>query len=232
MRKEFLAFVLITCFSFILAAPAQAQISITASGIQYPDGTTQTKAICSGSEEISVPRTGQTVSYATDDDGQLEEGLDWPIPRFTDNGDGTVRDNLTELIWLKWANCFSRKTWSEALSVCETLADGECGLSDGSSAGDWRLPNIVEIGSLCHRGYIHPSLPDTEGTGQQYEGGPFYDVQFNTASTATFYHCYWSGTTIPDAYHQSAWRIYFDYGRVSFSGKDNEYFVWPVRGGE
>ena len=40
-----------------------------------------------------VPKTGQTTSYATGDDGQLEKGVAWPYPRFTDNGDGTVTDN-------------------------------------------------------------------------------------------------------------------------------------------
>ena len=51
-----------------------------------------------------VEKTGQTTSYATGDDGDLEKGLAWPNPRFTDNEDGTVTDNLTGLIWLKNAN--------------------------------------------------------------------------------------------------------------------------------
>ena len=53
-----------------------------------------------------VPKTGQTTSYATGDDGELEKGVAWPNPRFTDNNNGTVTDNLTGLIWLKHANCF------------------------------------------------------------------------------------------------------------------------------
>ena len=53
-----------------------------------------------------VHKTGQTTSYATGDDGDLEKGVAWPNPRFTDNSDGTVTDNLTGLIWLKNANCF------------------------------------------------------------------------------------------------------------------------------
>ena len=42
-----------------------------------------------------VPKTGQTTSYRTHDDGDLEKGVTWPSTRFTDNGDGTVTDNLT-----------------------------------------------------------------------------------------------------------------------------------------
>jgi len=57
-------------------------------------------------EPAPVPKTGQTTSYATGDDGDLEKGVAWPDPRFMDNGNGTVTDNLTGLIWLKNANCF------------------------------------------------------------------------------------------------------------------------------
>ncbi len=41
-----------------------------------------------------VAQTGQTTSYATGDDGDLEKGVASPSPRFTDNGDGTVTDFL------------------------------------------------------------------------------------------------------------------------------------------
>jgi hypothetical protein len=80
-----------------------------------------------------LPKTGQTTSYSTGDDGDLERGVAWPSPRFTDNGNGTVKDNLTGLIWLKDANCFSRRTWAQALSDANSLANGSCGLTDGSS---------------------------------------------------------------------------------------------------
>ena len=48
----------------------------------------------------------------------------WPNPRFTDNSDGTVTDNLTGLIWLKDANCFGDRTWISALSDANGLASG------------------------------------------------------------------------------------------------------------
>ncbi len=50
---------------------------------------------------LGVPRTGQTISYAAGDDGDLQKEVAWPKPRFTDLGDGTVTDNLTGLIWTK-----------------------------------------------------------------------------------------------------------------------------------
>ena len=81
-----------------------------------------------------------------------------PNPYFPDNGDGTVSDNLTGLIWLKNANCFGQKDWATAMSDADNLSNGTCGLTDGSSAGDWRLPNRVELTSLVNSEYYNPAL--------------------------------------------------------------------------
>ena len=53
--------------------------------------------------------SGQMDSYATGDDGDLEKGVHWQVPRYTDNGDGTVIDTATGLIWLKNANSFGMR---------------------------------------------------------------------------------------------------------------------------
>jgi hypothetical protein len=52
---------------------------------------------------MPVRKTGQATSYTTTggEDGDLQKGVAWPNPRFTDNGNGTVTDNLTKLVWLK-----------------------------------------------------------------------------------------------------------------------------------
>lgn len=99
-----------------------------------------------------TPKTGQTTSYATGDDGDLQKGIAWPDQRFIDNNNGTVTDNLTGLIWLKNANCFGSSDWTTALTSANSLADGSCGLTDGSAAGEWRLPNVNELESLVHAG--------------------------------------------------------------------------------
>ena len=121
-------------------------------GLQTGTGTIATY-------DASVPKTGQTTSYATGDDGDLEKGVSWPNPRFTDNGNGTVTDNLTGLIWLKNANCYGTRSWANALSDANALADGICSLSDSSSAGDWRLPNVRELFSLIDFSQSSPALP-------------------------------------------------------------------------
>ena len=44
------------------------------------------------------------ISVGTGHDGDYQMGVPWPDPRFTDNEDGTVTDNLTGLIWLEDAD--------------------------------------------------------------------------------------------------------------------------------
>jgi hypothetical protein len=66
-------------------------------------------------DSISLPKTGQTTSYAPGDDGDLEKGVTWPDPRFIASSD-CVTDNLTGLMWAKNANLPSgTKTWQQAL---------------------------------------------------------------------------------------------------------------------
>jgi hypothetical protein len=160
-----------------------------------------------------VSETGQTTSYATGDDGNLRPGVAWPNPRFTDNANGTVTDTLTGLVWLKNANCYSRQIWYGALTSSNALANGQCGLSDSSAAGDWRLPNVDELESLVDLSHSNPSLP---------AGHPFTSVQSGV---------YWSSSTYANN-TTFAWYVGMDGGSVNYHDKANSYYVWPVRGGQ
>jgi len=51
-------------------------------------------------QKFQLPKTGQTTSYRTGDDGDFQAGNAY-TPRFVDNGDGTVTDNHTSLMWVK-----------------------------------------------------------------------------------------------------------------------------------
>jgi len=84
-----------------------------------------TPAACTGAP---VAKTGQTTGYAFGDDGDLEKGVAWSNPRFTDQGDGTVMDNFTGLIWLKNADPAGLMNWQNAIAYCNGLTDGQAGL--------------------------------------------------------------------------------------------------------
>lgn len=139
------------------------------------------------------------------------------IPRFADNNNGTVTDNLTGLIWLKNANCGEAMNWTNALNFANTLFDGssihnsgDCELSDNSSAGDWRLPNFKELQSLIDFSQHNPTLSS---------GHPFLNLQ-------TLY--YWSSTTFMNN-TSHAWYVKFNDGNVSDNVKTSSNYVWPVR---
>jgi hypothetical protein len=166
------------------------------------------------SAPAKVAATGQTTTFAPGDDGDIEAGVAWPQPRFTDNGDVTITDNLTGLVWLKDADCFGFRNWNTALSEANSLASGSCGLTDGSAAGDWRLPNINELKSLTNAGESNPAVwLDNQG---------FSNVQSDL---------YWSSTVYaPDT--SLAWIVDMGDGLVSVSNKSDFRFVRPVRSGQ
>lgn len=173
----------------------------------------------------AVAKTGQTGCWSsagasiacagTGQDGEYQYGAA-VSKRFTDNGDGTVEDNLTGLIWLKNANCFGLRTWTNALADANTLFDGACGLTDSSVAGDWRLPNLRELHSLIDYQNFNLALPT---------GHPFSGMQSD--------YWYWSSTTAVSNQNSAAWTVNLYYGLVHTGGKTfPNFYVWPVRGGQ
>lgn len=191
-----------------------ASVTITVSG---------TPAASSGAPSILLPKTGQTTSYGDRDDGALQMGVAMPAVRFTDNVNGTVTDNLTGLVWLKNANCFGRSswewgwhTWDVALFFVSGLGSGQCGLTDGSVAGDWRLPNRAELESLLDLSRFGTAMPVAH---------PFVAVQ----------SIYWSSSTCNFISGDStyAWAVDMSRGDVFglYKDADNGFFTWPVRSG-
>ena len=164
-RIGFVGCVLALLVAFPVAALAQiGEPEADSGGEEYSVSIPLPDRLCQG-----VHATGQLVSIAPGDDGDYEAGFTTgAFSSFTDNGDGTVKDNLTGLIWLQWANCFGLRNWSTAVSDANTLADGTCGLMDGSMASDWRLPNVRELQSLIDYSQSFAALP---------VGHPFSEVQ-------------------------------------------------------
>lgn len=95
----------------------------------------------SGQDKCWDMQANQISCVGTGQDGDIQAGVPWEASsRFTDNGDGTVKDNLTNLVWLADASCNDlgvwgdgRGTWQHALDAANNLGGGICGLSDGSS---------------------------------------------------------------------------------------------------
>lgn len=158
----------------------------------------------------SPVRTGQKVTFDDRDDGELRPGVAWPEPRFTDEGDGTVTDNLTGLVWLGDAGCLGDLDWEGALAAAQGLESDLCGLVDGSQPGDWRLPNLNELLSLVDFGEVAPALT---------AGHPFSGVNQSE---------YWSSST--SARVADAWWVNLLQGNDFRGSKSLLQFVWPVRG--
>jgi hypothetical protein len=78
------------------------------------------------------------------------------VGRYLDNGDGTITDCRTCLIWLKDVSCLEVQGVEDGEAE---LNSGECGLSDGSVEGDWRRPTPTELQSVL-------SAPPTSWVGE------------------------------------------------------------------
>jgi len=181
-----------------------------------------------------VPKTGQTKCYDAyseqpcpvagfpGQDGDNQAGTALPNPRFTTNGDTTVTDNLTGLIWGPDANLMptrdagydadstddGRVYWGTALNYMEKLnTESYLGFND------WRLPNVKELQSLIDCGQVSPALPS---------GHPFTNVQS---------HLYWSSTTYASDAHY-VWIFDMNFCGMHSTGKTGTIYVWPVRGGQ
>ena len=160
-----------------------------------------------------VPKTGQTTSYQSGDDGTLQKGVALPSPRFTvQSNTNCILDNLTGLIWAYNANQYNAVTWSNALISATNSYGGRT---------DWRLPTITELMSLIHYGYASPCIPNTVGTSKWTTGNPFIGI----ATAAE----YWSSTTRPNTTTQ-AMTFYFGQCYQNVGAKTSTLLVWPVAG--
>ncbi len=121
---------------------------------------------------------------------------------FTDNGNGTVTDTRTGLMWQQGKP--DKMKWENALEYCENLRLG--------GKNDWRLPTIKELVSIVKEGKLDPAI----------------DTKYfpNTASS-----WYWSSSTDASD-PEDAWHMGFLYGYVKHNTKSNTYYVRCVRGGQ
>jgi hypothetical protein len=143
------------------------------------------------------------------------------VPRFKDNGNGTVTDAITGFVWLKNANPCGIKNWQEAENFCCSLANGTAGLTDGSVAGDWRLPTKAQLEGIGTNPPItwQGDLPSVTWT---MPGAPFTNVQSDL---------YWSYSGKCGDYGCASYRLNMANGDVQAFGEGSTYYVWPIRVG-
>jgi hypothetical protein len=116
-----------------------------------------------------------------------------------DNGNGTVTVNGQ--VWLKDAGCLGQMNWQDATARAQRVADGWCGLTDQSKAGDWRLPTVDELKAM----YAVQSQ--------------FQNVRLSN---------YWSASFYPGS-NVHAYFVYMRDGTASTYYTASYYYVWPVR---
>lgn len=191
------------------------------SGVKGPSGHEQPACVRASGQDVCFDTAEIAISCeGTGQDGEHQWGVSWPSPRFTDNNDGTVTDRLTGLVWLKDIACLGQGDFSEALAAVADLNANPGGHACSGYTGsysDWRLPNIREIASIID--FSQPAnrsiLP---------EGHPFLNEP-----TGTLY--FWSSTTYaPSSTTPRAWGGYHQFGNIASLDKENNQYIWPVRG--
>ena len=122
---------------------------------------------------------------------------------FTSNGDGTVTDNRSGLMWQDDHDAKTvKKNWSDAVGYCENLTL--------ANYTDWRLPSYNELFFIADRNRRDPAIESV-----------FQNI-------VSWY--YWSSTTIT-GYENHAWYVHFLNGRGYWNVKSYKNFVRCVRSG-
>jgi len=222
----------LVCGDAMAVTPEQCDDGNVANG----DGCSATCTIEPPLAGGRFPATGQTTCWnssgtitsctGTGQDGEIRAGA---TLAYVDNGDGTITDTNTGLMWEKlsydgtihsWGNTY---TWDNAFGVKIATLNGGGGFA---GHGDWRVPNIKELQSI-----VNYEIPST---------GPTVAAAFNTGCTqgCTVTSCsctqslsYWSSSSYvfsPDA----VWLVGFNDGndRTDFKSY-GPYYVRAVRGG-
>jgi len=150
--------------------------------------------------------------------------------RFVDCDNGTVTDTLTGLIWLKNASCFGETGWVTANAAAAGLFEPQCGLTDGSRRGDWRLPTKEEWETILEPDCsLNPRIAGNDSPDPGcYSGTPW--------ASGVWPDAYWSSTTAGNYPHYppwpGVWTADLDHGHIDVTGKVALFYVWPVRGGQ
>jgi len=176
-----------------------------------------------------ISDTGQTNSNTS----TFGEDSDYNIspPSFFDNGDGTVKDNVTGLLWTKCSmgagylldstgNCIgthTKYTWSAARNACSELT---------LAGKTWHLPTISEIFSLVNFGNLEKTgMPaiDSVFPNTEFQDANTQDGILRVVSSAFTSERYWTNSKYPN--DEKAWGIHFDDGYINMYDLTTEFYV-------
>ncbi|MBY0274499.1 DUF1566 domain-containing protein [Candidatus Binatia bacterium] len=209
-------------------ATCSADLTTTAADLAACEGNL---AACEALPLAPLLRTGQTTSYGPGTDGNLQIGV---AHGFVDNGDGTITDTRTGLMWEKKSDDGSIHdkdniyTWSTGSPWNNTGTAFTTFLATLNSGGgfagytDWRLPNRKELESLVNLQAVNPWT--------------FAAFKTACAPACTVVTCsctvssdYWSSSSYSDP--SIAWYVGFSSGGVLGAGKTAANYVRAVRTG-
>ena len=175
----------------------------------------------------TMTHTGATVR----DDGFVKAG---GALSYRDNGDGTITDLNTGLMWEKksvdgslhdvtksfvWSSPVTDTVWDWIDAINTEVGNG----IGFAGFNDWRLPNVRELLSIIDYGRSTPAVD------------PAFNNNFSFGCTVftcsqIFALPYWSSTTVATV-DVDAWTVEFGAGHVVAALKTESHFVRAVRGG-
>ncbi|MFC2116264.1 DUF1566 domain-containing protein [Bacteroidota bacterium] len=125
---------------------------------------------------------------------------DYGKNKFIDNGDGTVSDFATGLMWQQSDDGLSRN-WKDALAYAESL--------ELSGHSDWRLPNAKELQSIVD--YTRaPAVTNSPALDPLFSASEIMDPEGNGGQ----YPYYWTGTTHLDGPSPGSAAVYLCFGKA------------------
>lgn len=164
-----------------------------------------------GTLPAGIPKTGQTHSQATGDDGNLQIGKPLTGPRFVDLGNNMAQEKASNLVYVKEPGAIGGDFGSAGTPTAMLWADAnsKCYALTYQGHSDWRLPNISELYILIDHGRWNKAI-DPLFTSVQQE--------------------YWSSTEYKNS-GPLTWIVDFLAGYVKPLGGDVTYcYPRPVRG--
>jgi hypothetical protein len=190
---------------------------------------------CTGRLTTSLLLTGQTKCYTANaveafcaGSGQDGDVLAGAARQFVDNGDGTITDSVTNLMWEKNSDDGSIHDMNNLYSWANAFSGKIATLNSTAFAGhaDWRLPNIFELDTLVHSGV------------SGVKTWPAFNSGCQPGCTVLTCSCMgvnntWSSTTVPQA---PAYAYFLIFSNGVWSGqyqpaKSYTSIVRAVRGG-